>query len=153
MWWKLVWCPCHFSKVPPASSAELLFHQFGQQCSSANCSESLVASSHANGNGAGGSEHVPWASWKCWAEQGQEEESSPAEPHPGEFGRSRLLLRVAVRVLFLHLVLTARMSFLFELPVPEDRNQVVPASAPPSCHLNGHGVGTVNWWAVLRLSW
>lgn len=57
MWWKLVWCHCHFSKVPPASSAELLFHQFGQQRSSVNCSKSLLASSHANGNRAGGSEH------------------------------------------------------------------------------------------------
>jgi len=57
MWWKLVWCHCHFSKVPPASSAELLFHQFGQQRPSVNCSRSLVASSRANGNRAGGSEH------------------------------------------------------------------------------------------------
>lgn len=34
----------------------------------------------------------------------------------------RLLFRVAVSVLFFCLVLTTRMSFPFELPVPEGRN-------------------------------
>lgn len=86
MWWKLVWCHCHFSKVPPASSAESLFHQFGQQHSSANCRKSLVASSHANGNGAGGSKsHVCPVSARqsrgrrrqpCWA----------SHLHPAVFG-------------------------------------------------------------------